>query len=214
MCRTCAVLVQVNHSCGHQLLLVKGGAKFCLFHSHGEADFHMATIAYASRPTDYTCEDCALREEATARGIHGEARRAFLRKRLANSREAQSKSDARWYLDAAAQSQQGVDDAKIAELQKRVESQIKYYLGPKGRGKRAESTADKAILLKTVLQVPDVLDRQALVAAFGTSVVWDQEKKERRFIPGGQMAALKAIARKANLLRSLETGFKSRPSDV
>ncbi|KAI1801983.1 hypothetical protein F4811DRAFT_531569 [Daldinia bambusicola] len=213
MCKTCAVLTQVNYSCGHQLLLVKGGVKFCLFHPHEETDFHMAAIAYAGRPIDYPCEECVLRAEATAKGIHKEARQNFLRKRLAQSYEAQSQIDARWYRDTAAKSQEGVNAEQIQELQKHVKGQIKYYLGPRGSGVRAETTDARAILLKTVLQVPDALDRQALVVAFGSYVTWDQENNQRRFVPGAQMARLKAIARKANLLKSLEMGFKSKPTD-
>ncbi|OTB14635.1 hypothetical protein K445DRAFT_302408 [Daldinia sp. EC12] len=211
MCKKCAVLAQVNHSCGHQLLLFKGAAKFCLFYPHTETDFHMAPIAYTSRPAEYPCKDCSLRAEATERGIHGQDRQDFLRKRYGNSREARSKQSAQHYLATAKKSQEGVDAAKIKELQECAKGQIKYYLGLKGG--RELGWEDKGNLLKTILQVPDVFDRQALVMAFGSYAVWDQKDNKRKFIPHGQMTMLKAIARKANLLKCLETGFKSKPSE-
>ncbi|KAI2778328.1 hypothetical protein F4815DRAFT_477969 [Daldinia loculata] len=212
MCQNCAVLSQVNHSCGHQLLLVKNFSKFCLFYPHKDTEFHMAAIAYSNHPTEYPCQSCALREEAAEKGIHKQGRRDFIRKRYAETKEASSKEDAKWYLDTAKKSQKGVDAVKIEELNKHAKKQIKYYLGRGGY--KALRRGDKAILLKTILQVPEVIDRHALVVTFGSYVGWNQKKNCPKFIHYSEMSALRDIARKGGMLKALEAGLGQGPRDA
>ncbi|KAF3068391.1 hypothetical protein GL218_08278 [Daldinia childiae] len=212
MCQNCAVLSQVNHSCGHQLLLVKNFSKYCLFYPHKDTEFHMAAIAYSNYPTDYPCKTCALREVAAKKGIHKQERKDFIRERYANTKEAFSKEDAKWYLDTAKKSQEGVDANQIEELNERAKNQIKYYLG---RGGNKElGRRDKAILLKTILQVPEVIDRHALVVTFGSYVGWNQKKNQPKFMHYSEMGTYRDVARKGGMLKALEEGFGQRPCDA
>ncbi|KAI0851211.1 hypothetical protein F5Y00DRAFT_259748 [Daldinia vernicosa] len=212
MCQNCAVLSQVNYSCGHQLLLVKNFAKFCLFYPHKDTEFHMAAIAYSNYPTDYPCKSCALSQEAAEKGIHKGQRKVFIAERYPKSKEASSIEDAKWYLATAKKSQEGVDASKIEELNKRAKEQIKYYLGREG--KKALTRNDKAILLKTILQVPAVIDRHALVVTFGSFVGWNQKQNHMKFIHYSEMSVLRDIARKGGMLKALETGLAQRGCDA
>ncbi|KAI0113489.1 hypothetical protein F4814DRAFT_421923 [Daldinia grandis] len=211
MCQNCAVLSQVNFSCGHQLLLVKGFPKFCLFYPHKDTEFHMATIANPKYPTKYPCQSCALREEATEKGIHKQERKDFISKRYPQTKEASSKEDAKWYLATAKKSRESADANKIAELNEQAKNQIKYYLG---RTKQRSEINEKAILLKTILQVPSTIDRHALVVTFGSYVGWNQKKNLPEFIPYPQMSILKDIARRGNAFKALEKGLRQKPRDA
>ncbi|KAI8964467.1 hypothetical protein F5Y11DRAFT_315774 [Daldinia sp. FL1419] len=208
-CRCCAILSQVNYKCGHQLLLFNKHPKFCLFYPHKKEDFHLSTITYGSQPLDKLCAECALRIEAKEKNIHGQGRLDYVRKRYPESDESYSRAKAQRFLAAARDSQKGVGADRTAELTAHAKAQIKYYLEQVDN--KAVQGYQLGVLLKTILQVPVAIDRRDLVITFGSYLVWDQQTHKRKIVSGKEISMLKSIARKANLLKALETGMKSNP---
>ncbi|KAI1211157.1 uncharacterized protein F4807DRAFT_27251 [Annulohypoxylon truncatum] len=214
MCRT---VRQTNHSCGHQVTTSMGKAKFCLFYPHKAEDFHAVTTVYASATNNHPCYECKVKMDAFANGLKGADKHQYVTKRYAESREASSKKLAKEHIAAANKSQKNSElltPEKIAQLNENAREQVKYYL----HGKRAQGKVERTILLKTIIQMPDVIDRKGLVKLFGSHVVWDWRDRENavwKGLPSGDRAALMSIARRAGLSKTLEEGFKEqRPIEV
>ncbi|KAI0382337.1 hypothetical protein F5Y04DRAFT_288062 [Hypomontagnella monticulosa] len=208
----CPLITQAKFSCGHQVLYWDGNARFCLFYPHVETDLHMATITYTDNKE--TCLECVLRNEANQKGLHGRERHEYIRGTIKVSQEKASRDKARLCIEKADKSQRGsMSPARVAELNAKAQAQVKYYL--QKRGRFALGKSGKLNLLKSVLQVPPMIDRKALVTAFGTYCVWDVKDGVWKGLPSAERSILTAIARHAGMAKTLEAGFKAeKPVEV
>ncbi|KAI1407728.1 hypothetical protein F5Y13DRAFT_123650 [Hypoxylon sp. FL1857] len=209
MCPTCAVVSQTNHSCGHQVRRYMCKAKFCLFFPHEADEFHMVTYVYKA-DSKYWCEYCEIKGDANDSGLRGAEKHDFIKTEYDRSGEARQVQNANEVIAAADNSQNGVDAAKIAELNKTALSEIKWYLK-----NRCSSVNDKALLLKTILQVPQSIDRKALVECFGSYVVYDQKQNIWKGLSSKDRGILTSIARRAGMFKTLDIALKmQKPVDM
>ncbi|KAI0835027.1 hypothetical protein F5Y06DRAFT_142759 [Hypoxylon sp. FL0890] len=209
MCPSCSVITQTNHACGHQVRRYLCKSKFCLFFKHNAEDFHMVTFVY-KKDSEFICEHCEFRARAQDLGLRGAERQEYIRSEYEKSNEAWGIEKARKAIAAAEKSQKSVDSAKIAELNKLARTQVKWYLK-----ERCSSTNDKALLLRTIFQVPEIIDRKALVECFGSYVVYDQKAKIWKGLPSKDRGILTSIARRAGMTKALEKGFNmEKPIDM
>ncbi|OTA52745.1 hypothetical protein K449DRAFT_440526 [Hypoxylon sp. EC38] len=199
MCPTCSVITQTNHSCGHQVRRYSCKAKFCLFFKHRVEDFHMVTFVYKGE-SQYVCEYCEIKSDANEMGLRGAEKWNFINSEYDKSSESWAIEKANRAIAAAEKSQKNVDAAKIAELNKKARTEVKWYL------RNRCSKSDKVLLLKTILQVPDCIDQKALVEYFGSYAVYDQKEKIWKGLPLTDRNTLLNIARRAGLMKTLENG--------
>ncbi|KAI2629982.1 hypothetical protein GGR54DRAFT_288516 [Hypoxylon sp. NC1633] len=208
MCRNCSVITQANFSCGHQLHLWREWSSFCLFYPHQNTDFHQATIAYETYARKSKCYECELRKRANEEGLKGPIKYDYVRSRYDKSRELNQKNWAKESFELAKKSQAGpLDEARIEALNDKAKSQVKFYLG---QGTKTNTKFGKANLLKTILQVPEGIDRRALITVFGSYAVWDQKQNVWKGLPTEDRGYLLAIARRAGVARLLEEGFAAK----
>ncbi|KAI6084153.1 hypothetical protein F4821DRAFT_280338 [Hypoxylon rubiginosum] len=216
MCSVCSTLTQRNHSCGHQLLLRKGNATFCLFYPHKADEYHSVITQYEQRPRDHECKECQIRREAASKGLRGAERHDYIKKTYARTWEAKSKVEAKNAIAQAEKSRESTTPEMIDGLNKKAREQVKYYLRRNGRNKLNAMT--RRDLLKTVLgsaEANDAIDRKALVRVFGSYCVWDQKDKTWKGMPSEERNALIATARRVNLSRTLEEGLAmTKPEDL
>ncbi|KAI0004413.1 hypothetical protein F4779DRAFT_600073 [Xylariaceae sp. FL0662B] len=195
----CQDLVQCTFKCGHQPLLWSSPSRFCLFYPHSAETFHSANIIFETSHS--LCGECAIKHAAHAAGLRGQAKHAHVQSKYAESNEAYWKAEAHKYRSEAAQSQAGVDEGQIAELNAKVQEQILYYV------RRGLNGRSKGLLLDTILRAPEVLDRRGFVVLLAENVgTLDEEGLERR-VDAWEISMLRAKARKAGLLRAFEEGF-------
>ncbi|KAI2470190.1 hypothetical protein F4781DRAFT_185907 [Annulohypoxylon bovei var. microspora] len=208
----CKTVRQSNYSCGHQVLTSMGKSKFCLFYPHNAEEFHVTTIAYMGRAQSNLCYECKVRKEAFAKGLRGAEKHEYIRTTYAKSHEARSKQSARDAISTAKKSRKcDLTAEKIAKLNETARAQVKYYV----QGKQAQDTNGRAILLKTILQMPDIIDRKVLVELFGSYIVWDKKNGVWKGLPSADRAVLMSIARRAGMSKTLEDGFKAqKPIEV
>lgn len=209
MCRNCSVVNSCNFICGHQHLLWRENSKFCLFHPHTEAEFHMTSIAYESATRDYACYGCQLKSQASKGELRGAERQLYIASNYERSIEKRLKEKAQKALAQSRQSQLSPTATKD-QLMKNAKSQIKYYLGKPGLGAGSRIT-----LLKVILQAPRMLDLKELVTVFGSYAVWDQENAKRVFLEGSERNALLGIARRSGFMQTLKDAMAmKRPVEV
>ncbi|KAI0120776.1 hypothetical protein F4776DRAFT_226479 [Hypoxylon sp. NC0597] len=209
MCPVCSVITQTNHSCGHQVRRYLCKAKICLFFKHRVEDFHMATFVYRTDSRE-RCEYCEIKHDASEMGLRGAEKWDFIKSEYERGSEVWAVEKAKIAIAAAEESQKDVDSTKIEELNNKARREIKWYLR-----NRCFSKNDKALLLKTILQVPECLDRKALVEYFGSYAVYDQREKVWKGMPLNERNTLLNIARRAGFMNALETAFKiQKPDDA
>ncbi|KAI1102713.1 hypothetical protein F4804DRAFT_334055 [Jackrogersella minutella] len=209
----CRIVRQTNHKCGHQLLTDMGKSKFCLFYPHTTSEFHAVCIAYVNGTDENLCQECRIRKEAFKKGLRGPEKYEYVRATYENSYESKSRQRAREAISNANESQQGVfSPAKIAEMNKNARAQVKFYFG---QTERMRDTNQKVVLLKTIVQMPEIIDRSGLVELFGSYVGFNLEKDVWEGITYTDSAILTSIARKAGFAYALEDGLNAdRPFEV
>ncbi|KAI1387136.1 uncharacterized protein F4822DRAFT_443947 [Hypoxylon trugodes] len=180
---------------------------FCLFYPHTEDEFHMNYMEFARETANYKCEKCSIQEEADKQELRGVARQEFLKTTYDNSSELFAKETAKDCIAKANKSQQGpFTPQKIAELNEHAKSQVKYYLSR--QGKAALTPWKKAALLKTIVQVPEIINRKELVKTFGAAMATNLDGT-RKALKHSETSSLKGIAHRAGMAKTLEEGFKS-----
>ncbi|KAI1451666.1 hypothetical protein F4805DRAFT_82202 [Annulohypoxylon moriforme] len=205
MCRT---VRQTNHSCGHRVLTSMGKSMFCLFYPHKAEDFHAVTTVYVDATYDYPCDECKVKMDAFAKGLKGAEKHQYVKNVYAKVQEAQSKINASRDIAAAEKSQRcELSAEKIAQLNENARAQVAYYVD----GNRAQAPYRRAILLKTIVQMPEVIDRKSLVKLFGSHIMWtwkDGKPTARTGLYSNHRRVLISIARHAGLAKTLEEGLK------
>ncbi|KAI4866006.1 hypothetical protein F4820DRAFT_469180 [Hypoxylon rubiginosum] len=215
MCQSCSTLVQRNFSCGHQLLLRKGNATFCLFYPHTTEEYHAVYTKFESKPRGDECKECQIRTKAGNQGLglRGPERLDFIKKTYAKTWEAKSREEAKNSVTLAKKSQQVTDAEQIAKLNKKAQEQVKFYMGRRGRLQL--DTFKRGNLLKIILEAPDAIDRKALLSVFGSYCVWDQKENVWKGMPSEERNHLMGIARRAGYGRTLEAGLAmKKPEDL
>ncbi|KAI1772176.1 hypothetical protein F4818DRAFT_454071 [Hypoxylon cercidicola] len=213
MCSNCSKLVRRNFSCGHQLLLRIGKVTFCLYYPHTTKDYHAVVTQYDNATRDHECKECAIRKEASNKGLRGAERLDFIKNNYAKTWEAKAREEAKKSAALANTSQQATDPETIVKLNKKAESQVKFYLAHPSRYRL--DTIGRAELLKTILRAPDAIDRKALVTLFGSYSVFDQKENVWKGMPVNERNYLLVIARHAGLSRTLEYGLSlKKPEDL
>ncbi|KAI0887716.1 uncharacterized protein GGS22DRAFT_197701 [Annulohypoxylon maeteangense] len=211
----CQTIRQTNHSCGHQVLTSMGKSKFCLFFPHEAEEFHSVITVYVNGPQGYPCYECKVKMDAFGNGLKGAEKYQYVKNRYAKSREAQSKATAGQAIAAAKKSQQcKLSAEKVAQLNENARTQVAFYF----RKNRVANMTQRAILLRTIIQMPDVIDRKSLVKYFASYVVWDWTDKAApawKGLPSANKAVLTTICRRAGLTKTFEEGLKEpRPLEA
>ncbi|KAI1760640.1 hypothetical protein GGR53DRAFT_470119 [Hypoxylon sp. FL1150] len=215
MCNVCYTLVQQNFSCGHQHLLRKEKAAYCLFYPHTADEYHSLFTQYQSKPRDHECKECMIRKEAGTKGLRGAERHEFVKNTYARTWESRSRVEAKNAIAQAKKSRDATDISEegVAAINVRARDQVKFYLGRCGRGQM--TPAKRRHLLKIILEAPPAVDRKALIRVFGSYCVFDQKDNAWKGMPSEERSILVAIARRAGLSRTLEEGLAmQKPEDL
>ncbi|KAI1092038.1 hypothetical protein F5B19DRAFT_238115 [Rostrohypoxylon terebratum] len=212
MCRT---VKQTNytHSCGHQVTTSLGESFFCLFYPHEPEEYHIATTMYVQAPASQMCYECEVKADANAKGLRGAEKHKYVAEEYKISREARLKENAAKDIAAMRKTQEGqLSKEQIAEMNEDALANVEWYIhnGFKGRGLRK---SEKIILLKTIVQMPNFIDRKALIKLFGSHISWNWKNEKRPYwkgVPEEHASSFRDVARRAGLTKALEEGLSRR----
>ncbi|KAI0899049.1 hypothetical protein F4806DRAFT_323012 [Annulohypoxylon nitens] len=212
MCRTVKQTSYAN-SCGHQVTTSLGESFFCLFYPHKPEEYHIVTTMYYEAPEGQTCYECEIKADAYAKGLKGAERHKYVADEYKKSRELKQKENAAKDIAAVKKTQEvQFTKQQIADMNEDALVNVEWYIhhGIKKGGLRL---SEKIILLKTIVQMPNFIDRKSLVRLFGSHISWnwkDEKKPYWKGVPSDHCASFRAIARHAGFPKTLEEGLSRR----
>ncbi|KAI1398000.1 hypothetical protein F4819DRAFT_56488 [Hypoxylon fuscum] len=219
-----ALINQRTYKCGctHSLFMGDKG-RFDLFSPQTEGkEFYTVSMMFESWVTkvdpegvkDYVCEECVVKREATQRGLRGAERHQWIKADYARTWEGRNREKARKFLALAKKSHDDVvDPSEINELNQKAKANIIELLGLDG--KDMLDSFQHLNLFKTILCLPEFLDKKMLMTVFGAYSVWNQQSMSYTGMPSADRNRLVGLARRANLLRALDAGLATKnPADL
>ncbi|KAI1423516.1 hypothetical protein F5Y12DRAFT_716317 [Xylaria sp. FL1777] len=196
----CQDIQKVTFLCGHQVSFWWGKSRFCLFTGAGAERFHTTYVSFGR--DDEKCPRCKIIEQIKQRGrvMKRHEFRQAVEEEYAKTADSSQEERAKEFESLAQKARNELTAAKISELQLQIEGRIAFYLG-----KDNVTPGGKTVLLRTIIGLPEVFDRQQLVEFFASRYFKAGEVKT---LEDWEKRKLLSIARHARLDTTLRRGLK------
>ncbi|KAI3333703.1 hypothetical protein F4824DRAFT_470525 [Ustulina deusta] len=196
----CQDIQKVTFFCGHQMNFWWGKSRFCLFTGAGAARFHTTYVSFERN--EEKCPRCKIGKQIRQQGkaVKRAEFRQAVEEEYAKTPDAYQEETARKWESRAATACSDLTAARIAELQLQIKESVVFFLEM-----RRVRTGGKIALLRAIVGLPEVFDRQALVTFFASRyfAVGDEDRK----LQDWERTKLFGIARHAGVARTFKAGL-------